>query len=909
MTKGHHSHGEVPGAAAAAAANPSTPKKTTNKRQRSNADSENTIDSGQPAEYGLQTPKNTATGGRGNADIDFTAKRAKKGKCVVNQGSPTTAGRKKENKSVQPLSRSSHLNSLSNRGTGLEAMKTQRNAEVEHQVSTLLRANVPKVLKLARPANESRARLAMSIGKRIAADLESRLAPPPPLRRSSRLASQPHQSPQPTNTRIAKSDCEIHKVTGNSRNELQSDEAYAEHTRRLERRFNALKTWVKQDYWTNNAVRTERQMYRPIQAFHLFVAQFIRYHLNDSAFDNAPNGIIGPPRLVLPYENVDTKAVGTDDRTRSDIGLVVCGMDADAALVEGKPYNSEQFAIIEAKASVSRAAAAAKLVAAKNAANRQDGMLDADTTQAFKQLFMYTRQVYANQHDRRFMWGITVCDTRVSACILTSGGALASHEMDVSTVQGRRQYIQLLVDWSLCDWHQLGFDPSVRWRKDLKYWEIDVPCLAATASDGSDQQLAASSTTTTYFFDKAYVAADHLFGRHTRCFPASLERPESNKPIEPDVLVKDAWSYVRRNDAEQSEVSFMDRIRQMLEQEQQLRNNLPTLVDGGPVCIDSNGTLVNDTTDSILGEIHSMLPSSSAGDDSSSDYYYAHNRLAMTPIAKRLRLIPSIADLMLVMHDAVRAHKAVLDNCHVLHRDISENNIMFHHDADGHIHGMLIDFDNAVDSGAAQQDSRPICTGTLPFMSVNNLRRENVPRTAVDDMESFLYLLLWLGTWGVTIEHREQTIEKTRMITEWSLDSDMAIKSKRQVMESDKSLHYLLAELYGSYTMDSDIIVSDEEYEWYSRLRNLVRNLRNSIFDNPRVDSAARGTWIPRANLLSSWNGGDWDMPTMAAGAIVDEPNAYRARAAPDIAQLIHEDVLSVFEWYANQVRALESHP
>ncbi|KAJ2506756.1 hypothetical protein H4217_008955 [Coemansia sp. RSA 1939] len=397
--------------------------------------------------------------------------------------------------------------------------------------------------------------------------------------------------------------------------------------------------------------------------------------------------------------------------------------------------------------------------------------------------------------------------------------------MDVSTAQGRRQYIQLLVDWSLCDWHQLGFDPSVRWRKDLKYWEIDVPRLATTASHGSDQQLAASSssstTTTTYFFDKAYVAADHLFRRYTRCFPASLERPEPNKSIEPDVLIKDAWSYVRRNDAEQNEVSFMHRIRQMLEQEQQLRNNLPTLVDGGTVRIDSNGTLVNDTTDSILGELRSMLPSSSAGDDSSSDYCYVHNCLAMTPIAKRLRLIPSIADLMLVMHDAVRAHKAVLDSCHVLHRDISENNIMFHYDADGHIHGMLIDFDNAVDSGAAQQDTRPICTGTLPFMSVNNLRRENIPRTAVDDMESFLYLLLWLGTWGVTIEHREHTIEKTRMITEWNLDSDMAIGSKRQIMESDKSLHYLLAELYGSYTMDSDIIVSDEEYEWYSRLRHL----------------------------------------------------------------------------------------
>ncbi|KAJ2538535.1 hypothetical protein EV175_006461, partial [Coemansia sp. RSA 1933] len=74
MTKGRDNQGEALGGAA----NPSTPKKTTNKRQHSNADSENTIVSGQPAEYGLQTPKNPATGGRGDADVEFTAKRAKK---------------------------------------------------------------------------------------------------------------------------------------------------------------------------------------------------------------------------------------------------------------------------------------------------------------------------------------------------------------------------------------------------------------------------------------------------------------------------------------------------------------------------------------------------------------------------------------------------------------------------------------------------------------------------------------------------------------------------------------------------------------------------------------------------------------------------------------------------------------
>ncbi|KAJ2521946.1 hypothetical protein H4217_001082, partial [Coemansia sp. RSA 1939] len=166
------------------------------------------------------------------------------------------------------------------------------------------------------------------------------------------------------------------------------------------------------DYWTNSADRPERQTYRPMQAFHLFVAQSIRSHLGDTAQGNTPNGVVGPPRLILPYEHVDVKSFGTDDMTRSDIGLAVSKMDADAASVEGRPYNNEQFAVVEAKSSASKATAELAASAALSTADEQDEKLDANTVQAFKQLFLYTRQVYANQCDRRFMWGIAACDTR-----------------------------------------------------------------------------------------------------------------------------------------------------------------------------------------------------------------------------------------------------------------------------------------------------------------------------------------------------------------------------------------------------------------------------------------------------------------------------------------------------------------
>ncbi|KAJ2507835.1 hypothetical protein H4217_008697 [Coemansia sp. RSA 1939] len=193
-------------------------------------------------------------------------------------------------------------------------VKMQRDMEAGEQVLRLLRTNVRAVLKLAQPASKSRAALAIK-----------------------------------------------------PRAKLQRDEAYQEHTRRLDYWFDYLKTWVKHEYWTNSPDRPERQMYRPMQAFHLFVAQFIRYHLGDTACEGTPSDIVGPPRLVLPYEYTDAKAVGTDDMTRSDVGLAVSKMSADAALVEGRPYNSEQFAVIEAKASPSRAAAESSANAASSA--------------------------------------------------------------------------------------------------------------------------------------------------------------------------------------------------------------------------------------------------------------------------------------------------------------------------------------------------------------------------------------------------------------------------------------------------------------------------------------------------------------------------------------------------------------
>ncbi|PIA12861.1 hypothetical protein COEREDRAFT_12083 [Coemansia reversa NRRL 1564] len=338
----------------------------------------------------------------------------------------------------------------------------------------------------------------------------------------------------------------------------------------------------------------------------------------------------------------------------------------------------------------------------------------------------------------------------VRVCIFTSGRALGSHIIDISSKEGRYQYIRLLVDWSLCEWHQLGFDSTVQQCQGLNCWEIIVPPLSADQGDTSNPSTDGINihAPTSYYFSKAYVVADLLFGRHTRCYPATSIKPavpvSSKISICREVLVKDAWSFARRNGS-----SDGSDIEDMLSSNPKFNDHLPKIICGGTVHMDSNGEAIADNADFILGELHSLLYE----DEDTRGHFYSHTHMAMTPIGQRLHDIGSVFELIIAVYDALKAHATVLKERNILHRDISENNILFRRDESGNISGILIDFDNAVDSAAAQSYRQPICTGTLPFMSLNNLRRFDVSHIVIDNIGSAMCLVVWLGIWRYFEHH------------------------------------------------------------------------------------------------------------------------------------------------------------
>ncbi|KAJ2557433.1 inducible alternative oxidase 2 [Coemansia sp. RSA 1822] len=353
---------------------------------------------------------------------------------------------------------------------------------------------------------------------------------------------------------------------------------------------------------------------------------------------------------------------------------------------------------------------------------------DANMLKGFSQLVEYSKNLYWNQHNRRFIWGLVSGGSNVKACVLGPNFLLASRFMDVTTAEGRLELIGFLVNWSFCELPKLGYDPTIRFNYNHECFTIDMV-------DNNKLE----PVQTTYYLRKIVVVAERVFGRHTRCFVVGEQPPSSDRNCDTsaDILIKDAWPEVSGSaeDDMRDESKLLDQVSKGLEGRSEFEGLYPKFLGGGRMQIqDAHGESVDETTRTVLGKTVwaqlGELP------------LRAHMRIAMSGVGKPLKTVRSIPELIVVIYDVMRCHMGILKHCHILHRDISEGNILVQRD-DAGVHGMLIDFDHAIsitDDGYAKRAER---TGTRPFMSVNNLEDKPTKRTALDDWESIIYIFIW----------------------------------------------------------------------------------------------------------------------------------------------------------------------
>ncbi|KAJ2252240.1 hypothetical protein GGI13_003398 [Coemansia sp. RSA 455] len=568
------------------------------------------------------------------------------------------------------------------------------------------------------------------------------------------------------------------------------------------------------DWLLGKPLCLEGGMYGPITAFVSYVALCVQAQ-RDKAGSTA-----GIRRLIYPADKADYQPDDSDDKTRVCIGLCSIGLNELSTAVSTRTPYHRLLAMIEAWG------------------------FSIFSKDAFLQLYEDTRQMYQEQHDLRSAWGITICGHEVRVCHFGNDKAVSSKPMNITTPEGRYAFIELLINWSMCEDFQLGRDPTIVHLPDLDCWQIDCPDDTSRSIDSEPRR---------YYFQDVACRASRLFGRHTRCFLASNVKPTVGSPLVPTVVIKDAWAFSERSTDEDihDETKMLKKIRATLGEHIKPEDDIiyPEIVVGGRVSFVLDRTRIEDNSDTIYLGIEFA--------DKATLRFRVHRRIVMSQIGQRLHTLESVDEFITVVCDVMRCHNAIFKYCHILYRDISDNNILVIKQ-DGIARGLLIDFDCAIDTSIEKAGTtRPEMTGTLPFMSINNLSESNVKRTVLDDYESLLYLVCWSATLGIGISqhHREGKDFEKLPIARWQKVSLEAIIGAKSIhFGTENSLNTNIA-AYFSSAKGSNGANDDPDKKMLTRF---VTVLRSILFDNTSegVGPECRGTSkieVPRAK--PSWLG------------------------------------------------------
>ncbi|KAJ1738439.1 hypothetical protein LPJ68_005553, partial [Coemansia sp. RSA 1086] len=178
--------------------------------------------------------------------------------------------------------------------------------------------------------------------------------------------------------------------------------------------------------------------------------------------------------------------------------------------------------------------------------------------------------------------------------------------------------------------------------------------------------------------------------------------------------------------------------------------------------------------------------------------------------------------------------------CRLLHRDVSVNNILFTGEKET-VKGMLIDFDVADPIDHPNRDKRPNRSGTLPYMSIGNLKNNGVDRTALDDWESIIYIICWLGTLGIN-QHDQELYKRS-----YSLPIDKWRKGLPTEIADEKMIHMHANAIFRAFVLDNFVPYPD-----YKNLKGLADQLHIKLFANGMLSPRSQGT-KPASSLDSAY--------------------------------------------------------
>ncbi|KAJ2832801.1 NADPH-adrenodoxin reductase [Coemansia furcata] len=553
------------------------------------------------------------------------------------------------------------------------------------------RRDCDAVFKFASPRDPTLSTITSELSSKIAADLEARMSAIAQRSKPRIYSGGPANYDYPPDIRQA-----INSVDAWTRDILewatyQNPTAYIDGQRRNGYDTFYLKAYIVTPYY---------------EAFLLFVAHKLKEHTSEYI----AAGRIKPDdcRLILPIANEG--AENDDDYIHPSRGLgpneythVECGMYPLRSSVEKQKTVVPHLIVADTEIAGDRSSLGS----------------------AESHLVTQTKTLYVDQHNRSFAWGLTIAFRWIRAYVFGPDDVWASNKLDISDVEGRQTFISLLVGWSLSSVDRLGFDPTIRYvlngSAGVPYLEIDVHNVDASTGQVEKH---------TYYSKRCIGGAERRTGRHDRCFAAS-SNPESMDTL--TFLIKDAWSISGNGPTDDMrENLLLNVLRAEFDKSSEFGGSFSQPVSTGSVYVSRGDTLVADSTDTAFGN----LPNSSK--------VRQHRRTVVQWVGNPISAADDPNQIVIAVADVMIALNEAYTKCKIVHGNINDQAIFIQKTTCG-VKGVLGESDHVSYAGDSIVETRE----HMLFQSIRSLDHPGAARTRLDDWESILYLVCWLGTFGI----------------------------------------------------------------------------------------------------------------------------------------------------------------
>jgi hypothetical protein len=364
--------------------------------------------------------------------------------------------------------------------------------------------------------------------------------------------------------------------------------------------------------------------------------------------------------------------------------------------------------------------------------------------QGLLHLCRYGREVFTSQPTRLFLHGFYIFGSIMELWIFDRSGLYSCETFDIHEKPDR--LITTIAGYTMMSDDELGINTHIKNDELGKYILLK----------GDDETEAKKN----YFEDQPIAFPQRIVSQRHTCYPA---KRLASKGCE--FVLKFSW----RSDDRRSEEKILRLVKQrnvwgvvQLFSHQQLdsiANLRQGLRFGVPRKFLPTTSKASDTTQSksegsspggvnkFSVEARPAAPAHPSNESNPPFDNLTFCCLANYPLGRPLYKFETILEFLEGCRDAIKGHRSLYQDGKILHQDVSRDNIIILETKnEGGPRGILIDLDLAMELDVGPQMSGELI-GTRAFVAIGLLERK--PHTYRHDLESFIYVFLWIIIcWG-----------------------------------------------------------------------------------------------------------------------------------------------------------------